>query len=189
MPNFTTLETDVESKLYSTEEINAMLDRLAKEITDTYRDGCTKRPFILISVLKGSFIFVADLIRKLDLPCQIVFLRASSYGASTSSKGNVDVESFPDSAVLKGADVLLVEDILDSGRTLHTLSEILKQVGAHSVRICTMLDKPARRVVPMEVDFKGFEVEDQFIIGYGLDYNEKYRNLPYIGVLKPEIYS
>ncbi len=189
MPNIKSLDADIESKLYSSEQIENMLNRLAKEITACYESDCGERPFILISVLKGSFIFVADLIRKLDLPCQIVFLRASSYGASTTSKGTVDVESFPDREVLDGADVLLVEDILDSGRTLYRLSEILRDVGAHSVRICTMLDKPARRAVPIEVDFKGFEVEDQFLVGYGLDYDEKYRNLPYIGVLKPEIYS
>lgn len=187
--NFKSLSQDLESVIFSEAEIDSMLDRLAKEITERYRESVLERKFVLVSVLKGSFIFIADLVRKLDLPCEVFFLRTSSYGSSTVSSGTVNVEGFPDADKLKNADVLLVEDILDSGRTLYKLSEIFRTIGAHSVRICTMLDKPARRVVPIEVDFKGFEVEDQFLVGFGLDYNEIYRNLPYIAVLKKEIYS
>ncbi len=186
---FKTLQNDVESILYSPEQIDSMLNRLGDEITACYKESCKTRNLVLVGVLKGSFIFIADLIRKLDLPCQVNFLRASSYGSGVTSSGTVAVEGFPDTKLLQGADVLLVEDILDSGRTLKRLSDLFCDIGANSVRICTMLDKPARRVVEISVDFAGFEVEDQFLVGYGLDYNEKYRNLPYIGVLKPEIYS
>jgi len=117
-----------------------------------------------------------------------MFLRASSYGNSTVSSGNVKVQ-LPENEAMNGADILLVEDILDSGRTLEKLSDVFRSSGAASIRICTMLDKPARRVAPIQTDFKGFEVEDEFLVGYGLDYNEIYRNLPYIAILKRDVYS
>ena len=189
MCEFKTLTPDLSCILYGEKELNEMLDRLGKEITEYYRDRVKDRKLILVGVLKGSFIFMADLIRRIDLPCQVLFLRASSYGSSTVSSGNVAVEPLPEQDQLKGADVLLVEDILDSGRTLEKLAGLFVEAGASSVKICTMLDKPARRVANITTDFCGFEVEDQFIVGYGLDYNEIYRNLPYIAILKPEIYS
>jgi hypoxanthine phosphoribosyltransferase len=189
MSNFKPLSEDIEDILYDQKDIDAMLNRLGTEITNCYCDSVGKRKLILVGVLKGSFIFIADLIRKIQLPCQVLFLRASSYGSQTISSGEVKVEQFADADELKGADVLLVEDILDSGRTLKRLSDIFKGYGAHSVRICTMLDKPSRRVAPIQTDFVGYEVGDEFIVGYGLDYNEIYRNLPYIAVLKREIYS
>ena len=189
MCEFKTLTPDLECILYGKKELDEMLDRLGKEITECYRDRVKERKLILVGVLKGSFIFIADLIRRIDLPCQVLFLRASSYGAGTVSSGNIAVEPLPEADQLKDADVLLVEDILDSGRTLEKLAGLFMQTGAASVKICTMLDKPARRVANIKTDFCGFEVEDQFIVGYGLDYNEIYRNLPYIAILKPEIYS
>ena len=189
MCNFESFSSDLSCILYSQEDLKKMTERLGKEITEAYRESCKERKLILVGVLKGSFIFMADLIRNIDLPCQVLFLRASSYGASTVSSGNVKVEALPEAETLKGADVLMVEDILDSGRTLKTLSDLFMESGANSVRICTMLDKPARRVAPIKTDFCGFEVEDQFIVGYGLDYNEIYRNLPYVAILKPEVYS
>ena len=189
MCEFKSLTPDLQCILYDEKELNKMLDRLGQEITEYYRDRVKDRKLILVGVLKGSFIFMADLIRRIDLPCQVLFLRASSYGASTVSSGNVVVEKLPEADQLDGADVLLVEDILDSGRTLEKLAKLFLATGAASVKICTMLDKPARRVANITPDFCGFEVEDQFIVGYGLDYNEIYRNLPYIAILKPEIYS
>lgn len=189
MCDFNSLNPDLQCILYGEKELNEMLDRLGQEITECYRDRIKERKLILVGVLKGSFIFMADLIRRIDLPCQVLFLRASSYGSLTVSSGNVAVEPMPEADQLNGADVLLVEDILDSGRTLKKLADLFLATGAASVKICTMLDKPARRVAPVKTDFCGFEVEDQFIVGYGLDYNEIYRNLPYIAILKPEIYS
>ncbi len=189
MCEFESMKADLDCILYDKKDLEEMLDRLGDEITRCYRESAKTRKLILVGVLKGSFIFIADLIRRVDLPCQVLFLRASSYGSGTISSGNVNVEALPEAESLKGADVLLVEDILDSGRTLKTLSDLFLQSGANSVKICTMLDKPARRVAPVKTDFCGFEVEDQFIVGYGLDYNEVYRNLPYIAILKPEVYS
>ena len=189
MCEFESLRGDLQSILYGKKELDEMLDRLGNEITNCYKESTKTRKLILVGVLKGSFIFIADLIRRVDLPCQVLFLRASSYGAAAVSSGRVNVEALPEADTLVGADVLLVEDILDSGRTLKTLSDLFLKSGANSVKICTMLDKPARRVAPITTDFCGFEVEDQFIVGYGLDYNEIYRNLPYIAILKPEIYS
>ncbi len=189
MREFESMRADLDCILYDKKDLEKMLDRLGEEITNCYRESTKERKLVLVGVLKGSFIFIADLIRRVDLPCQVLFLRASSYGAGTVSTGRVNVEALPEADTLKGADVLLVEDILDSGRTLQTLSELFMKSGAHSVKICTMLDKPARRVAPITTDFCGFQVEDQFIVGYGLDYNEIYRNLPYIAILKPEIYS
>lgn len=189
MCEFKSLTPDLACILYGEKELNEMLERLGREITEYYRDRIKEKKLILVGVLKGSFIFMADLIRKIDLPCQVLFLRASSYGAGTVSSGSVHVEALPEADQLKGADVLLVEDILDSGRTLEKLAALFMETGAASVKICTMLDKPARRVANITTDFCGFEVEDQFIVGYGLDYNEIYRNLPYIAILKPEIYS
>lgn len=189
MCDFKTMTPDLQCILYGEKELNEMLERLGNEITEYYKDRVKERKLILVGVLKGSFIFMADLIRKIDLPCQVLFLRASSYGAGTVSSGDVVVEALPEADRLDGADVLLVEDILDSGRTLKKLADLFLATGAASVKICTMLDKPARRVADITTDFCGFEVEDQFIVGYGLDYNEIYRNLPYIAILKPEIYS
>ena len=188
MCKFNSLTKDLESVLYSEEDLQIMLDRLGKEITECFKDSVKERKLILVGVLKGSFIFMADLIRRVDLPCQVLFLRASSYGAGTTSSGNVKVEELPEKETLVGADVLLVEDILDSGNTLKKLSDLFLNSGANSVRICTMLDKPARRVADIKTDFRGFIIEDQFIVGYGLDYNELYRNLPYVAILKPEAY-
>jgi len=189
MSEFKNLENDIESIVYSKEDIEEMLKRLGKEITECYSESTKKRKLIFVGVLKGSFIFIADLIRKVSLPCQVLFLRASSYGSSTISSGEVKIDNMIEPSELEGVDVLLVEDILDSGRTLEKLSQIFQRYGAHSVRICTMLDKPARRVASIQTDFVGYQVDDEFLVGYGLDYNEIYRNLPYIGILKREIYS
>ena len=185
---FESLAKDVERVLIDADQIEEMLTRLGDEITACYHDTIKSRRLILIGVLKGSFIFLSDLIRRIDLPLEVLFLQASSYGSGTESCGRVQINMELDQKLVSGADVLFVEDILDSGRTLKKLSEYFAGAGAHSVRICTMLDKPARRVVDIHTDFKGFEVEDEFLIGYGLDYNEIYRNLPYIGVLKREVY-
>lgn len=182
-------KNDLARIYFNEKEIDEMLTRVGDEITECYRESIKVRPLVLIGVLKGSFIFISDLIRRINLPCQVLFLRASSYGASTVSSGSVKIDPYAIPEDLKGADVLLVEDILDTGRTLKALSDSLMKDGVNSVKICTMLDKPARRVAPITTDFVGYQVEDEFLVGYGLDYNEKYRNLPYIAILKREIYS
>ena len=151
------------------------------------RDYAGKEP-VLISVLRGSFVFMADLTRKITLPCTVDFMSVSSYGAGTKSSGQVQItKDLSDD--IEGRDIIVVEDILDSGNTLSYLLEILKARKPASVKLCTLLDKPDRRVKDVHVDYSGFTIPDEFVVGYGLDYAEKYRNLPYIGILKPCVYG
>ncbi|MDO4731092.1 MAG: hypoxanthine phosphoribosyltransferase, partial [Clostridia bacterium] len=143
---------------------------------------------LIVGVLKGVFIFMGDLAKYLKIDCEFDFMAASSYGKKAKSDGVVFIEKNVTIPV-KNRDVILVEDIIDSGSTLDKLKRMLIDEGAKSVRICTLLNKPSRRTIDVDVDYIGYEIEDAFIVGYGLDYDEKYRNLPYIGFLNPEIYE
>lgn len=166
---------------------DALAERIAQMGADITRDYAGKEP-VLVSVLRGSFIFMADLTRRIDLPCTVDFMSVSSYGAGTTSSGQVKIlKDLSDP--IEGKDLILVEDILDSGNTLYYLREVLSTRKPNSVKICTLFDKPERRVKDIQADYVGFQVPDAFIVGYGLDYAEKYRNLPFIGVLKPEVYG
>ena len=178
------LDKDVERVLFSEEELRNRVAEIAAEID---RDYAGKEP-LLISVLRGSFVFMADLVRQIHLPCTVDFMAVSSYGVGTSSSGQVKIVKDL-SEQIEGKDVIVVEDILDSGNTLNFLKQYFLTKGAASVSICTLLDKPYRREKAIHADYVGFEVPDEFVVGYGLDYAQKYRNLPYIGVLKPEVYS
>lgn len=175
---------DLSGVLLSEEQINKIVKDLGKRISEDYQD----KNLFVICVLKGSFIFAADLMRSLTIPCRMDFLAASSYGSGSKSSGNVRIIKDV-AASLEGLDVLIVEDILDSGNTLSRLKKLLSERHPASLRICTMLDKPARRETPLEADYVGTVVPDEFLVGYGLDYNEYYRELPMIGILKREIYS
>ena len=178
------MDEHIAEVLYSEEDLKQIVRRMGAEIS---RDYAGKNPF-LVCVLKGSFVFMSDLARAIDIPCTIDFLSVSSYGSGTSSSG--EVQLIKDlTCPLGDKDLLVVEDILDSGVTLSFLLEMLSARHPRSIRLCTLLDKPARRKVDIKANYVGAEVEDKFIVGYGLDYAEKYRNLPYIGVLKPEIYA
>jgi len=178
------LNKDIKSILFSAEEINARIVELAAELTKEY----TGKTLLLIGVLKGCFVFIADLARQINLDCEIRFLTASSYGFSSVSSGKVSIDKDIDFD-LEGKDVLIVEDILDSGMTLTALRAILVRHKPASLKTCTLLDKPERRQVPITADYTGFTCPNEFVVGYGLDYGERYRNLPYVAVLKPEIYS
>ena len=178
------LEKDIQEVLFSQQQLEERVDQIAQEITRDYAG----KEIVLISVLRGSFVFMADLCRRIDLPCTIDFMSVSSYGSGTSSTGQVQITKDL-SGDISGKHILVVEDILDSGNTLSYLLKLLEQRKPASIRLCTLLDKPERRVKPVEVHYSGFTIPDAFVVGYGLDYNERYRNLPYIGVLKPEIYS
>lgn len=178
------LEKDISEVLYSEEQLKAKVAELGAAITRDYQG---KAP-ILVSVLRGSYIFMADLTRAIDLHCTVDFMAVSSYGAGTTSSGQVKIIKDL-SGPIDGKDLIIVEDILDSGNTLYYLRDVLAARKPASIAICTLLDKPERRVQPIKADYAGFEVPDAFVVGYGLDYAEKYRNLPYIGVLKPEIYG
>lgn len=178
------LDNDIEKVLFSKEELHARVAALAAEID---RDYAGKSP-LLISVLRGSFIFVGDLMRCITLPCTVDFMAVSSYGSGTSSSGQVRIiKDLTDG--IEGRDVIVVEDILDSGNTLSYLLKLLGARNPASMRLCTLLDKPSRRTKPVEVAYTGFSIPDEFVVGYGLDFAEKYRNLPYIGILKPSVYT
>ncbi len=178
------LEKDIQEVLFTEEQLRTRVAEIAKEIERDYAG----REIMLISVLRGSFVFMADLCRAIDLPCMIDFMSVSSYGKGTRSTGQVQITKDL-SEDISGRNIIVVEDILDSGNTLHYLLNILQHRSPASVRLCTLLDKPSRRTVPVHVDYSGFLCPDGFVVGYGLDYAEKYRNLPYIGILKPEIYG
>ena len=173
-------EDDIDRVLFSRDQIQKRIAEMAAEITRDYAD---KTP-LLVSVLRGSFIFMADLIRALPFPCTVDFMAVSSYGDKTESSGVVAITKDL-SGDIQGRHVIVVEDILDSGNTLAYLLEVLEAKQPESIRLCTLLDKPSRRVKPIHADYCGFQIPDEFVVGYGLDYAEKYRNLPYIGILKP----
>ena len=178
------LHEDIERVLLTQEQLKQRVAELGAAID---RDCAGKEP-LLVSVLRGSFIFMADLVRSITLPCTVDFMAVSSYGAGTSSSGQVKiVKDLSDS--IEGRDLVVVEDILDSGNTLYYLMQILQARHPASIRLCTLLDKPSRRVKPVAVDYTGFSIPDEFVVGYGLDYAERYRNLPYIGILKPSVYT
>ena len=171
--------------MLSTQEVLEQRGReLAAQITADYQG----KEIILISVLRGSFVFMADLCRSIDLDCTVDFMAVSSYGGGTSSTGQVQITKDL-SGDISGKHVIVVEDILDSGNTLSYLLKLLEQRKPASIRLCTLLDKPERRTKPVEVSYSGFTIPDAFVVGYGLDYAEHYRGLPYIGILKPEVYS
>ena len=175
---------DVEKILFTEEELQKRVAELGAQITADYAG---KTP-VLASVLRGSYIFMADLTRQIKLPLTVDFMAVSSYGSGTTSSGQVEIrKDLSDS--IEGRDLLIVEDILDSGNTLYYLQRILNARHPASIKICTLLDKPERRAKPIEADYKGFTIPDAFVVGYGLDYDERYRNLPYIGILKPEVYG
>ena len=178
------LEQDIERVLFTEQELK---DRVAEIAAQIDRDYAGKEP-MLISVLRGSFIFMADLARAITLPCTVDFMAVSSYGSGTTSSGQVKITKDL-SENIEGRDIVVVEDILDSGNTLSYLFQLLQARHPASVRLCTLLDKPSRRTKPITADYTGFTVDDLFVVGYGLDYAEKYRNLPYIGILKPAVYE
>lgn len=180
------MHSDVKEILLNEEEIANIVSEIAAKVSEDYKD----KKLLLVCVLKGSICFMADLMRKIDLPLEIEFLRAKSYLAGSSeSCGNVEVKSAIDN--LSEYDVLVVEDIFDTGRTLQKVKAKMIEEGAKSVRCCSLLDKPERRdeSVTLELDYIGKEIPNAFVVGYGLDFDEKYRSLPYIGILKPEVYG
>ena len=178
------IHQDVEQVLYSEEELRQRVKELGAQITADYSG---KEP-MLVSVLRGSYIFMADLTRAINLDVTVDFMAVSSYGAGTVSSGQVEIKKDLSDSI-EGKDLIIVEDILDSGNTLYYLIDVLKARKPASIRICTLMDKPERRTKPITANYVGFTIPDAFIVGYGLDYAEKYRNLPYVGVLKPSVYS
>ncbi|MDT2048726.1 hypoxanthine phosphoribosyltransferase [Priestia aryabhattai] len=178
------MKHDIKEILISEEEIQAKVKDLGQLLTEEYQD----RFPLVIGVLKGAMPFMSDLIKRIDTYLEMDFMDVSSYGKEMVSSGEVKILKDLDTSV-EGRDILILEDIIDSGLTLSYLVELFKYRKAKSIRIVTLLDKPTGRKADIKADYVGFEVPDAFVVGYGLDYQEKYRNLPYIGVLKPEVYS
>ena len=178
------MHQDVEQILYSEEELHQRVTELGRQITADY----SGRQPLLVSVLRGSYIFMADLARAIDLDVSVDFMAVQSYGSGTVSSGQVEIQKDL-SGSIEGKDLIIVEDILDSGNTLHYLINVLNARKPASIRICTLMDKPDRRTQPITADYVGFTIPDAFVVGYGLDYAERYRNLPYVGILKPSVYN
>ena len=178
------MDQDILKVLLTEEQIKARVQEMGDQLYDAFQN---KNP-MFVGVLNGCFIFMADLVRATQLKSELEFIGVSSYNNATKSSGVVQITRDLQRDI-SGRDIIVVEDILDSGNTLHFLTEYLKTKGAASVTIATLLDKPARREKPIKADYAGFEVPDEFVVGYGLDYAQQYRNIPYIGVLKPEVYT
>jgi hypoxanthine phosphoribosyltransferase len=179
------MKNDIKEVLLSEEQIQAKVKELAAQISAEYAG---KDP-VFVGVLKGVVIFFADMVRNIDIPCEIDFMSIASYSGTTST-GRTDIRKDV-SVDIKGRHVVILEDIFDTGNSLTFTVEYLKSKGAKSVKICTLLDKPSRRKpgITLQADYVGFVVPNAFVVGYGLDFNEKYRNLPYVGILKPEVYE
>ncbi|MBE6611851.1 MAG: hypoxanthine phosphoribosyltransferase [Ruminococcaceae bacterium] len=176
---------EVEKILVSEAEIDEIVTRIAAEVSRDYEG----RRLVLLCILKGSVVFMGDLMKKITIPVEIDFMKVSSYGSGTATSGTVNLILDLHRNDLAESDILIVEDIIDSGRTLSYLVNYLRLKGARSVKTVTMLDKPDRRQVKFTPDYCGKVIPDEFVVGYGLDYAEKYRALPYIGILKPEVYQ
>lgn len=178
------MKDDIKKVLIDENELKAIVKRLGAEITADYLG----KDVLLIGILKGSVIFMADLMREIDVPCNIDFMAVSSYGNGTESSGRVKINKDLDNDI-QGKDIIIIEDILDSGKTLYYIRDILSARKPASIKICTLFDKPERREADIKADYVGSLVPNEFIVGYGLDYSEYYRNLPFIGVLKEEVYE
>ena len=177
----------IERVLVSADEIDQLTTRIAKEIDRDY--GGEGNRLILVCILKGSIVFMGDLMKKVTVPVEIDCMKVSSYGAGTETTGSVNIHLDLMRPDLGSCDLLIIEDIIDSGVTLSYLTRYLLGKGARSVRTCTLLDKPSRRKVEFTPDYVGKEIPDEFVVGYGLDYAERYRALPFVGILKPEVYT
>ncbi len=178
------MNKDIERILYSKEDLDAAVKEMGAQITKDYEG---KKP-LLVGILKGSVVFMADLMREIGLHCDIDFMVAKSYGNAAVSSGNVKILKDLDTDIT-GRHIIIVEDILDSARTLYSVRNYLFQKNPASIKICTLLDKKVERAFDLKADYKCFDIENEFVVGYGLDYAEDYRNLPYIGVLKREVYE
>lgn len=178
------MREDIQEILFSEEALSEKIKEIAGRINKDYNG----KDLLIVGILKGSVVFAAELIKNISIPCEIDFMAVSSYGNSTESSGVVRILKDLDHSI-EGKDILLVEDIVDSGVTLGYLLKYLKARKANSIEIVSLLNKSARRKIELDVKYIGFEVPDEFIVGYGIDYAEKYRNLPFIGILKPEVYE
>ncbi|MBE6569133.1 MAG: hypoxanthine phosphoribosyltransferase [Ruminococcaceae bacterium] len=187
MKKTTVSDRDIDRVMITEEEIDGLVTKIAAQIDEDYRNSDGK--LLLLCILKGSVVFMGDLMKKITIPVEIDFMKVSSYGSGTESTGRIKIILDLHRTDLSELDIVVVEDIIDSGKTLSYLTEYLRLGGARSVKTCTLLDKPSRREVEFTPDYCGMEIPDEFVVGYGLDYAEQYRALPYVGILKPEVYE
>ena len=178
---------DIEYTLVSQKEIEEIVTKIADQINAEYANS--QKKLVLICILKGSVMFTSELMKKITLPVEMDFMKVSSYGSQTTSSGIINIHIDIKRDDISDVDFIIIEDIIDSGRTLSHLVKYLSEKGANSVKTCTLLDKPSRRTVDFTPDYCGRQIPDKFVVGFGLDFNEKYRNLPFVGVLKPEVYG
>lgn len=178
------MHEDIEEILITQEQIKKRVEELGKQISEEYKD---KFP-LLVCILRGAFVFLADLVREINIPLSVDFMAISSYGGKTESSGQVKILKDLDTPI-EGRHVLIIEDIVDTGLTMDSVIRLLKTRKPKSIKICTLLDKIERRIINVKVDYYGFRIPNSFVVGYGLDYEEKYRNLPYIGILKEKVYK
>ena len=181
------MREDIKEILVDENKLEEICTSLAQKINQDYAEQT--KPLVVIIILKGSLIFASDLIKKINLPLEIEFMKVSSYGAGTKNSGEIKIHLDLMRENLEKYNLLIIEDIVDSGRTLSRLTQLLKNRNANSVKTVTLLDKPSRREVPFTPDYCGATIPDEFVVGYGLDFDEKYRNLPYVGILDPKVYS
>ncbi len=180
------MDQDIEKVVFTADQLQKKIAELGAQITADYKDA--EEDIFCVGILKGAVLFYTDLVRQIKLPVNFDFMIASSYGNGTSTSGTVKILKDLDYDI-EGKHLIVIEDIIDSGTTMHYLKRYFQERKPKTVRICSLLSKPSRRTVDVDIDYCGFEVPDEFLVGYGLDYAEKYRNLPYIGVLKPEVYA
>ena len=178
------MRNDIKEILLTEEQIAEITANLGKKLTEDYAG----KDVLLVSILKGAVVFMSDIMRHIDLKCEVDFMVVSSYGSGVKTSGNVKIIKDVD-IPLEGKDVIIIEDILDSGLTLNYIINMLKERNPNSIEICTLLDKPARRQCEVRAKYIGVQIPDAFVVGYGLDFDEKYRNLPYVGVLHPDVYT
>ena len=183
----TSVENVVKEVLITEAQIAEAVTRIAAEITEDHKNSDKK--LLVVCILKGSLMFTTELMKKIPLHVEVDFMKVSSYGSGTISTGVLNIHLDMKREDLSDADFVVIEDIIDSGRTLSHLVKYLKERGANSVKTCTLLDKPDRRVVEFTPDYCGMQIPDEFVVGFGLDYDEKYRNLPYVAILDPKVYT
>ncbi len=180
-------KNDISEILCTEQQLKDKVSELARQIEEYYSDK--EGTLLVVGILKGSVVFMGDLLKELNIPCEIDFMKCSSYGSGTTSSGVIAIKCDLSKSDISDCNILVVEDILDTGNTLKRIMQHLTERGAKSVKLCTLLDKPDRRKADIESDFVGFKIPDAFVVGYGLDFDEKYRNMPEIGILKPEVYN
>ena len=180
-------DNDIKEIYFNSDQLLGVAEKIGAQITADHKNSDKK--LLLVCILKGSVCFFSDLMKNIDMPCEIDFMQASSYGSGTTTSGTIKIGLDLKKQDLTGYDVVVVEDILDTGNTLYHTMNVIRHKNPESLKLCALFNKPDRRKIDISVDYEGYVIPDEFIVGYGLDYDEEYRNLPYVGILRPEVYN